>query len=108
MSTRNLTRSGEAVYTRATRSGCLWMRVSKAAAVAVLLSGGILASLISVDPAQTAHDERVLVVQGARIPPISAPPNCRGRLSHRGGKIVAVGEEGQVQVPAGAKIQDAT
>src|SRR5580704_3912362 len=84
------------------------MRVSKAAAVTMLLLGGMLTSLISVAPAQTAHDESVLVVQGARILPISAPPIALGVLVIRGGKIVAVGEEGKVQIPAGAKIQDAT
>jgi hypothetical protein len=83
------------------------MRVSKAAAVTMLLSGGMLASLISVAPAQTAHDEGVLVVQGAHILPINAPPIDRGVLVIRGGKIVAVGEEGKVQVPAGAKIHHA-
>ena len=84
------------------------MRASKAAVVTMLLCGGMLASLISIAPAQTAHDQSVLVVQGARILPITAPPIARGVLVIQGGKIVSVGEEGKVQVPAGAKIQDAT
>jgi imidazolonepropionase-like amidohydrolase len=84
------------------------MQASKAAALTMLLSGAMLASLIPVAPAQSAHDEGVLVVQGAQILPISAPPIARGVLVIRGGKIVAVGEEGKVQIPAGAKIQDAT
>ena len=84
------------------------MQASKAAALTMLLSGAMLASLLPAAPAQSADDESVLVVQGARILPISAPPIARGVLVIRGGKIVAVGEEGKVQIPAGAKIQDAT
>ena len=84
------------------------MQANKAAALSMLLSGAMLASLIPAAPAQSARDESVLVVQGARILPISAPPIARGVLVIRGGKIVAVGEEGKVQIPAGAKIQDAS
>jgi imidazolonepropionase-like amidohydrolase len=58
--------------------------------------------------AQSAHDENVLVVQGARILPITTPPIAQGVLVIKGGKIVAVGEAGKVQIPAGARIQDAT
>jgi imidazolonepropionase-like amidohydrolase len=50
----------------------------------------------------------VLVVQGARILPITTPPIAQGVLVIKGGKIVAVGEAGKVQIPAGARIQDAT
>ncbi len=57
--------------------------------------------------AQTA-DDAVLVIQGARILPISAPPIERGILVVKGNKIVAVGEQGKVSIPKGAKIQDAT
>src|SRR5580698_412273 len=84
------------------------MQASKTAVVATLLLGGVLASLLSVAPAQSAHDESVLVLQGARILPIATPAIARGVLVIRGGKIAAVGEEGKVQVPAGAKIVDAT
>jgi imidazolonepropionase-like amidohydrolase len=48
------------------------------------------------------------VVQGARILPITAPPIAHGVLVIKSGKIVAVGEQGKVQIPAGAKIQDAS
>jgi imidazolonepropionase-like amidohydrolase len=74
----------------------------------LLLWGGLLAFFVSVAAAQSAHDENVLVVQGARILPITAPPIAQGVLVIKGGKIVAVGEAGKVQIPAGAKVQDAT
>src|SRR5271168_387861 len=73
----------------------------------MLLWGGLLVFFVSVAAAQSAHDENVLVVQGARILPITAPPIEQGVLVIKGGKIVAVGEAGKVQIPAGAKIQDA-
>jgi imidazolonepropionase-like amidohydrolase len=78
------------------------MQTSRFAAVTLLFSACILAS------AQSARDENVLVVQGARILPITAPPIAQGVLVIKGGKIIAVGEMGNVQVPAGARIQDAT
>ena len=74
----------------------------------LLLWGGLLVFFVSVAAAQSAHDENVLVVQGARILPITAPPIAQGVLVIKGGKIVAVGEAGKVQIPAGAKVQDAT
>src|SRR3984885_8049508 len=74
----------------------------------MLLSGGLLTLSVSLAAAQSAHDENVLVVQGARILPITAPPIAQGVLVIKGGKIVAVGEAGKVQIPAGAKVQDAT
>ncbi len=74
----------------------------------MLLWGGLLAFSVSLAAAQSAHDENVLVVQGARILPITAPPIAQGVLVIKGGKIVAVGETGKVQIPAGAKVQDAT
>ena len=58
--------------------------------------------------AQTARDQNVLVVQGAKILPITAPPIEHGVLVVKGGKIVAVGEQGKVEVPAGAVVKDAT
>jgi imidazolonepropionase-like amidohydrolase len=74
----------------------------------LLLWGGLLTFFVSVAAAQSAHDENVLVVQGGRILPITAPPIAQGVLVIKGGKIVAVGEAGKVQIPAGARIQDAT
>ena len=74
----------------------------------MLLWGGLLTLSVSLAAAQSAHDENVLVVQGARILPITAPPIAQGVLVIKGGKIVAVGEAGKVQIPAGAKVQDAT
>ena len=84
------------------------MQRGKAAALKILLWGGMLASLLSLAPAQSAHDESVLVVQGARILPITSPPIVKGVLVIQGGKIIAIGEQGKIQIPAGAKIQDAS
>jgi imidazolonepropionase-like amidohydrolase len=74
----------------------------------MLLWGGLLTFFVSLAAAQSAHDENVLVVQGARILPITAPPIAQGVLVVKGGKIVAVGEAGKVQIPTGARVQDAT
>jgi imidazolonepropionase-like amidohydrolase len=74
----------------------------------MLLWGGLLSFFVSLAAAQSVHDENVLVVQGARILSITAPPIAQGVLVIKGGKIVAVGEAGKVQIPAGAKVQDAT
>src|ERR1700735_3142540 len=73
----------------------------------MLLWGGLLAFAVSLAAAQSAHDENVLGVQGARILPITAPPIAQGVLVIKGGKTVAVGEAGKVAIPAGARVQDA-
>ena len=83
------------------------MQRRKCAAVTMSLLGGLLAPFISLAPAQSAHDQSVLVVRGARILPITSPPIAQGVLVIQGGKIVAVGEAGKVSIPAGARIQDA-
>jgi len=83
------------------------MQRRKCAAVTMSLLGGLLASFISLAPAQSAQDQSVLVVRGARILPITSPPIAQGVLVIQGGKIVAVGEAGKVSIPAGARIQDA-
>src|ERR1700677_4512659 len=80
----------------------------KIAAVSMLLLGGMLASLFPTAYGQATHDENVLVLRGARILPINAPPIAEGVLVIERGKIVAVGAVGKVSIPAGAKIQDAT
>ncbi|HZD47900.1 MAG TPA: amidohydrolase family protein [Silvibacterium sp.] len=58
--------------------------------------------------AQTADDQNTLVVQGARILPITSPAIEHGVMVIKGGKIVAVGEEGKVEIPAGATVKDVT
>jgi imidazolonepropionase-like amidohydrolase len=80
----------------------------KIAAVSMLLLGGVLTSLFPTAYGQGTHDENVLVLRGARILPINAPPIAEGVLVIERGKIVAVGAVGKVSIPAGAKIQDAT
>src|SRR5271168_1004406 len=84
------------------------MQKCKAVLVTLLLAGGGLASLVSLAPAQSSHDQSVLVVQGAQILPMTAPPIAQGVLVIKGGKIVAIGAAGLVQIPAGATIEDAT
>jgi imidazolonepropionase-like amidohydrolase len=74
----------------------------------LLLWGGLLSFSVSLAAAQSAHDENVLVLEGARILPITAPAIAKGVLIVKGGKILAVGEAGKVQIPAGARVQDAT
>ncbi len=71
----------------------------------------LLAGLACGAPAQSTHpptDQTVLVIRGARILPITGPPIAQGVLVVKGGKIAAVGAVGQVAIPAGAKIQDAS
>ncbi len=59
-------------------------------------------------PAAALAQERPLVVRGARILPVAGPPIERGVLVARDGKIIAVGAEGTVELPAGAEVVDAT
>jgi imidazolonepropionase-like amidohydrolase len=47
-----------------------------------------------------------LVLRGARILPVAGPPIERGVLVVTDGKVVAVGREGGVAVPAGATVRD--
>jgi len=56
---------------------------------------------------QEATTQGMVVVRGAMIYPISGPPIAHGILVVANGKIVAVGEEGKVSMPAGATILDA-
>src|SRR5271156_4446687 len=86
------------------------MRKTKVVLTAVLCLAGAICLVLGPPPsaAQTAQDENVLVVEGAKILPITSPPIEHGVMVIKGGKIVAVGEEGKVQIPAGAKVKDAT
>ncbi len=52
--------------------------------------------------------EKPVVFKGAQIIPIAGEPIANGVLVVQAGKIVAVGAEGQVTIPAGAEIHDAT
>jgi hypothetical protein len=83
------------------------MQRRKTATVTMCLLGGVLASLVSLSPAQTAHNQNVLLVRGARILPINGPAIAQGVLVIQGGKISAVSETVKVSIPPGAKIQDA-
>jgi len=48
----------------------------------------------------------VVVFRGAKIYPVSGPAIERGVLVVRNGKVAAVGAEGQVSVPDGARVED--
>ena len=56
--------------------------------------------------AQEPSLHETIVLRGAKIYPVSGSPIERGVLVAANGKIVAVGEEGKVEVPAGAKVVD--
>lgn len=57
--------------------------------------------------AQESSTHETIVVRGAKIYPVSGSPIEHGVLVVANGKIIAVGEEGKVNVPAGAKVVDA-
>jgi len=86
--------------------------IRKSLAVAGLVL--FAASAIGQQPAtSTSSDanavtEQVLVVRGAKVYPISGPPIEKGVLVVRGKKIEAVGAEGSVNVPADARVVDAS
>ncbi len=79
-----------------------------------MLSLVLVATATLAQPAQTAASpstsisDETLVVRGAKIYPISGPPIAKGVLVVRGGKIEAVGAEGSVTIPPGARVVDAT
>jgi len=58
--------------------------------------------------ASVGAQEKTQVFQGAQIIPIAGEPIAHGVLVITDGKIVAVGSVGQVAIPAGAEIHDAT
>ena len=60
------------------------------------------------NPGANASSDQVFVVRGAKIYPISGLPIEKGVLVVRGKKIEAVGTDGSVDVPANARVVDAT
>jgi len=67
-----------------------------------------LTLLIALIPLALYGQEQPLVFRGARLYPISQPPIERGVLVVQHGKIVAVGPEGEVTIPAQATVYDVT
>jgi imidazolonepropionase-like amidohydrolase len=57
-------------------------------------------------PRPAFAQESAHVFRGATLYPIAGPPIQNGTLVVRGGKIVALGAEGTVAVPAGATVHD--
>lgn len=76
----------------------------------LLVTAGLTAQQAAPNPApsKTMPADQVLVVRGATVYPISGPPIKNGVLVVRGGKIEAVGAAGSVNIPADAKVIDAT
>lgn len=68
------------------------------------LSAVLLIALAAAPPLMA--QEQAQVYRGARILPISSAPIEQGVMVVRGGKIVAVGAEGRVQIPSGAVIHE--
>jgi len=66
----------------------------------------LLAILVFALAAGAAAQSQPVVFRGAKIYPVSGPPIERGVLVVEGGKIKAVGAEGSVAVPAGARVED--
>ncbi|MGH9380538.1 MAG: amidohydrolase family protein [Thermoanaerobaculia bacterium] len=58
--------------------------------------------------AAAAAQERAQVFTGATIYPIAGPPIENGALVVQGGKIQAVGAQGEVRAPSGAEVHDVT
>jgi imidazolonepropionase-like amidohydrolase len=76
----------------------------------ILFAGIFSAVLLFTSPRLAGQEptmRETLVVRGAEIYPVSGPPIPHGVLVVANGKIVAVGEEGKIAIPAGAKIHDA-
>lgn len=65
-----------------------------------------LAALVLAVPVAGAAQERAIVLQGARILPVSGPEIPSGVLVVQGGRIVAVGRAGAIRAPAGAEMRD--
>lgn len=82
-------------------------RVVRKGMFGVLIAAGVLIAIAN-GSAQESVTPETLVVRGAKIYPISGAPIERGVLVVANGKIDAVGAEGKVNVPAGAKVVDAT
>ena len=56
--------------------------------------------------ATAAAGAETLVLRGARILPVAGPPIERGVLVATDGRIVAIGAEGTVEIPAGSVVRD--
>jgi hypothetical protein len=53
--------------------------------VALLFAGGAFGAFVSPAPAQTDQDQKVLVLRGAQILPITGPPIAQGVLVIKAG-----------------------
>lgn len=83
------------------RRRLLKQKVQQLAAAALLLAA---AAPLAAQPA-AAPEEKVLVLRGATLHPVSGPEIPNGTLVVRGGKIAAVGAT--AEIPAGAEVIDA-
>jgi imidazolonepropionase-like amidohydrolase len=69
------------------------------------LAPGLLAFLV-MSPAVLRGDEPTVVFRGARVLPVSGDAIADADLLVRGGKIVAVGRRGEVDLPQGAEVHN--
>ena len=70
-------------------------------------AGLALAVALAAAPAVTGAQEPARAFTGARILPVAGPGIDDGVLVVRGGRILAVGARGRVQIPPGAEVVDA-
>ena len=82
--------------------------VSIAFAVALFVSFQLTFSQTSGSTQASTPTQELLVVHGAKIYPVTGPAIERGVLIVRGRKIEAVGAEGKVAIPKGARGVDAS
>jgi len=77
------------------------MKSNSSFAALLLLLSAFLAA-----PSGAGAQERALAFQGAEIIPVTGPVISEGTLVVQGGRIVAVGPVGEVEVPGNAEVRD--
>jgi len=61
---------------------------------------------LAADDSAPGSGQGTLIFRGAKIYPVAGPPIERGVIVVEGGKIKAIGPEGQVAIPSGAVVED--
>jgi imidazolonepropionase-like amidohydrolase len=82
--------------------------MARAKSLCLILGIGLFGLLAAAPAESPSGDDRPLVLRGARILTAAGAPVERGILVVRRGKIVAVGREDKVRVPARAVVRDLT
>ncbi len=78
----------------------------KTARVALAVALVLGAALAAAGARSAAAQERTLAFTGAEVRPVSGPPIADAVLLVRGGKVVALGPAGRVEIPADAEVRD--